>query len=135
MVAFEGVLTLIASLLVVTFLAFIRMNKDVRRARMLIMADRVQRFLGAFTLGFVVITVEFLLAIVGVQVPGVVASVVIFVFMGAMLFGSLELFFIVRPRRLRRPFTKRTSAADGGLSSREESLEEESSEGGPHAAR
>lgn len=128
-------LALVAGLLVVTYLAFARMNKDVRRARMFIMADRVQRFLAAFTFGFVVITVEFLAAIVGIPVPAVAASAVVFLFIGAMLFGSLELFLVVRPRPLKFLSLKRISAKAAGLESREEPSSEESPDGGTHAAR
>src|SRR3989442_1036341 len=52
--AFFGTIT---GLLAMTFLAFTRMDKDVRRARMFIMEKRIQRFLGAFTFAFIALTV------------------------------------------------------------------------------
>src|SRR5438132_14172727 len=52
--AFFGTIT---GLLTVTFLAFTRMDPDVRRARMFIMEKRIQRFLGAFTVAFIALTI------------------------------------------------------------------------------
>src|SRR5947209_20305391 len=52
--AFFGTIT---GLLAMTFLAFTRMDKDVRRARMFIMEKRIKRVLGACTFSFMVITV------------------------------------------------------------------------------
>src|SRR5713226_1355323 len=65
LIAFEGIVGLIAALLVVTYISFQRMERNVRRARMFIMADRIQRFLGAFTLGFVVLAATFASSFLG----------------------------------------------------------------------
>lgn len=58
-VAFEGAIVILASLLALAYISFNRMEKEVRRARMFIMGDRVNRFLGAFTLGFIVLAATF----------------------------------------------------------------------------
>ncbi len=98
-IGFEGALAAAATLLVATFLSFLRMHPDVRRARIYIMSSRVIRFLGAFTLGFVLITVVFLFSILSIPPPPVVSAAAIVLFLGAVLYGSLELFLIVRPRK------------------------------------
>src|SRR5712692_5411521 len=64
--AFFGTIT---GLLTVTFLAFTRMDKDVRRARMFIMEKRIQRFLGAFTVAFIALTVLISASMIAVGVP------------------------------------------------------------------
>src|SRR5881396_4363071 len=89
--AFFGAIT---GLLAVTFLAFTRMDRDVRRARMFIMEKRIQRFLGAFTIGFIALTVAIILPSVGVTLPTVAGSVVLVVWLGAMGYGTYELFLI-----------------------------------------
>ena len=97
-IGFEGALAAVAVLLVATFLSFLRMNPDVRRARMYIMANRVIRFLGGFTLGFVAIAVVVLFDLLSIPPPAVVSLAAIVVFLTAVLYGSVELFWIVRPR-------------------------------------
>jgi hypothetical protein len=96
--AFEGVLGLLAVLLTVTYVTLMRMNKDVRRARMFIMADRIHRVLGAFTLGFVTLAVYIGVGIAGAVIPAAVSSFAIFFFLGAIAYGIIEIYLIVRPR-------------------------------------
>src|SRR2546430_17596299 len=95
--AFFGIIT---GLLTVTFLAFTRMDQDVRRARMFIMEKRIQRFLGALTIGFIALTVFIILPPVGVTLPTVAESVVLFVWVGDMGDGTYELLLIVRSPRV-----------------------------------
>src|SRR2546428_4271660 len=95
--AFFGTIT---GLLAITFLAFTRMDKDVRRARMFIMEKRIQRFLGAFTVGFIAFTVAIILPSVGVTLPTVAISVLLVAWLGATGYGTYELFLIVRPPRV-----------------------------------
>ncbi len=94
--AFFGTIT---ALLGLTYVAFIRMDKAVRRARMFIMDKRIERFLGAFTLGFIALTGAIIVPSVGVVIPAIIGTVVLVVWLGAMGYGTLELFFIVRPPR------------------------------------
>jgi len=72
LIAFEGIIGGVAVLLTLTFVSFSRMEKNVRRARMFIMADRIQRFIGAFTVGFVVLAVTFAGSFVGLVLPAAV---------------------------------------------------------------
>jgi hypothetical protein len=97
--AFEGIVGGVAVLLSLTYVSFVRMEKNVRRARMFIMADRIQRFLGAFTLGFVVLALTFALETFGSILPVSVFAVAFFFFLATIGYGILELYFIVRPRR------------------------------------
>ncbi len=97
-----GSLVFAGALLLLTYIAFVRMNRDVRRARMFLMADRVGRFLGAFTAGFLLVAVAALVTIVGFPAADLIFSGVIFLFLAAIVYGSLELFLIIRPRP-RRP--------------------------------
>src|SRR5437870_4938767 len=69
--AFFGIIT---GLLTVTFLAFTRMDKDVRRARMFIMEKRIQRFLGAFTVAFIALTVLICASMIAVVVPAAIGT-------------------------------------------------------------
>ena len=106
LIAFEGIIGGVAVLLTLTFVSFSRMEKNVRRARMFIMADRIQRFIGAFTLGFVVLAVTFAGSFVGLVLPAAVAAGAFFFFLGTIAYGIVELYFIVRPRRsVRAPET------------------------------
>jgi len=66
---------------------------------MFIMADRIQRFLGAFTVGFVVLALTFALSTFGSILPPAVFAGAFFFFLATIAYGILELFFIVRPRR------------------------------------
>jgi hypothetical protein len=97
--AFEGIVGGVAVLLSLTYVSFVRMEKNVRRARMFIMADRIQRFLGAFTLGFVVLALTFALSTFGSILPSSVFAAAFFFFLATIAYGILELYFIVRPRR------------------------------------
>jgi hypothetical protein len=96
---FEGIVGGVAVILSLTYVSFVRMEKNVRRARMFIMADRIQRFLGAFTLGFVVLALTFALSSFGSILPSAVFAVAFFFFLATIAYGILELYFIVRPRR------------------------------------
>lgn len=134
-IVFEGSLVVAGGLLLVTYLAFARMNKDVRRARMFIMADRVKRFLGAFTFGFLLIAGASILTVAGLPDAALIFLVVIFLFLGAIVYGSLELFLIVRPRPsrlrpLRQRLPRRAASTTPGSPAADESAE-----GDVHAAR
>ena len=96
---FEGIVGGVAVILSLTYVSFVRMEKNVRRARMFIMADRIQRFLGAFTLGFVVLALTFALSTFGSILPSAVFALAFFFFLATIAYGILELYFIVRPRR------------------------------------
>ena len=134
-IAFEGSLVGVGVLLLATFLAFARMNKEVRRARMFIMADRVKRFLGAFTLGFLAIAADSIFSIAGFSAPPAVSVVVILVFLASIVFGSLELFLIVRPPRSRLRSLRPAISRQGGSRAREAASSEDPPEGETHAAR
>ncbi|TLZ92122.1 MAG: hypothetical protein E6K04_04810 [Methanobacteriota archaeon] len=79
---FEGIVGGVAVILSLTYVSFVRMEKNVRRARMFIMADRIQRFLGAFTVGFVVLALTFALSTFGSILPSVVFAGAFFFFLG-----------------------------------------------------
>ena len=87
----------ITGLLAVTFLAFTRMDKDVRRARMFIMEKRIQRFLGAFTFGFIALTVLICASTIAFGLPAAIGTGLLVVWLGGMGYGTYELFLIVRP--------------------------------------
>ncbi len=134
-VAFLGALGVTGGLLLLTYGAFVRMNRDVRRARMFLMADRVGRFLGAFTFGFLMVAVAAGLSIAGTSSAAAIFTVVIFLFLGAVLYGSLELFLIVRPRRSRLvpgPTSGPAGATNTRVGSSDETPAREADE---HAAR
>src|SRR5207247_8556583 len=95
--AFFGTIT---GLLAVTFVAFTRMDRDVRRARMFIMEKRIQRFLGAFTIGFIALTVAIILPSVGVTLPTVAASVDLVVVLGAVGYGNERVFLVAERHRV-----------------------------------
>jgi hypothetical protein len=99
LIAFEGIIGGVAVLLSLTYVSFTRMEREVRRARMFIMADRIKRFLGAFTLGFVVLAVAFAGTFIGLVIPAAVIGGAFFFFLGTIAYGIIELFFIVRPRQ------------------------------------
>ena len=103
--AFFGTIT---GLLTVTFLAFTRMDKDVRRARMFIMEKRIQRFLGAFTVAFIALTVLICASMIAVGLPAAIGTGLLVVWLGGMGYGTYELFLIVRPPKgtLRRLIKK-----------------------------
>lgn len=98
LITFEGIVGGVAVLLSLTYISFTRMEKNVRRARMFIMADRIKRFLGAFTLGFVVLAAAFAPGLVGVALPSALVGGAFFFFLGTIAYGIVELYFIVRPR-------------------------------------
>lgn len=132
-IVFEGSLAAAGALLLLAYLAFARMNKDVRRARLFIMADRVKRFLGAFTLGFLLIAAASILTIAGLPEGAVIFPGVIVLFLAAIVYGSLELFLVIRPRRsrLRSPRTATRPAA----ASADPVPSDPAVEGGPDAER
>jgi len=92
--AFFGTIT---GLLTVTFLAFTRMDKDVRRARMFIMEKRIQRFLGAFTIAFISLTVLICASMIALGLPAAIGTGLLVLWLGGMGYGTYELFLIVRP--------------------------------------
>jgi len=92
--AFFGTIT---GLLTITFLAFTRMDKDVRRARMFIMEKRIQRFLGAFTIAFIALTVLICASTIALGLPAAIGTGLLVLWLGGMGFGTYELFLIVRP--------------------------------------
>jgi hypothetical protein len=104
LIAFEGIIGGISVLLSLTYVSFARMERDVRRARMFIMADRINRFLGAFTAGFLVLAVTFATGFLGITLPSVVGAGAFFFFLATIAYGIVELYFIVRPRRTVRAF-------------------------------
>jgi hypothetical protein len=111
LITFEGLVGGVAVLLSLTYVSFTRMEKDVRRARMFIMADRIKRFLGAFTAGFVVLAVVFaggFLSLLGVVLPQPVTLGAFFFFLAMIAYGIVELFFIVRPRGAARTASGKT---------------------------
>ncbi len=129
-IVFEASLATAGVLLFLTYVAFSRMNKDVRRARLFLMADRVRRFLGAFTFGFVLIAAASILTIAGFSTAATVFLVVIFLFLGAIVYGSLELFLIIRPRKshfpsLRRAPSRRATVVRSPAPSSEDAPEED----------
>ena len=115
LLAFEGIVGAVAVLLILTYVSFQRMERNVRRARMFIMADRIQRFLGAFTLGFIVLASTFAISFLGSMLPpgftAIAFTVAFFFFLATIAYGIVELFFIVRPRRTSgsRSFSRRSA--------------------------
>ncbi|TLZ70018.1 MAG: hypothetical protein E6K14_08715 [Methanobacteriota archaeon] len=98
-VTLQGVILATFLVVATTFVTFRRMNKDVRRARMFILAERLERFLAAFTVAFA-------------------STIIVFVWLGGFLYGAIEIFFVVRPRPrggyrlLKRAASIRTRARD-----------------------
>jgi hypothetical protein len=134
-IVFEGSLAVAGGLLLLTYLAFTRMNKDVRRARLFIMADRVRRFLGAFTVGFLLIAGASILTVAGLPTAAFIFLVVIFLFLGAIVYGSLELFLIVRPRPSPLRSLSKALPSRAAPTAPATPPAEESAEGDVHAAR
>ena len=99
---FDAVLVGITATLLFAYVSFARMNSEVRRARLFIMADRINRFLLGFILGFVGFLVTLLLTAAGVLVPTAVSYPVFFVSIGAILYGAVEVVLISHP--IREPF-------------------------------
>ncbi len=100
LIGFVGVFSTVTALLGLTYFAFTRMDPDVRRARMFIMEKRIERFLGAFTLGFIALTVVIIPSMVAATLPAALSGGLIFLWLGAMGYGTYELFLIVRPPRV-----------------------------------
>src|SRR5256885_17265247 len=96
---FIGFFAALSGLLGLTFVAFTRMDKDVRRARMFIMEKRIQRFLGAFTVGFIALTVLICASTIAIGLPAALGTSLLVVWLGGMGYGTYELFLIVRPPR------------------------------------
>src|SRR3989442_7313802 len=97
---FIGFFAALSGLLGLTFVAFTRMDRDVRRARMFIMEKRIQRFLGAFTIGFIALTVFIILPSAGVTLPTVTGSLGLLVCVGALETRDSAYFLIPRPPRI-----------------------------------
>jgi hypothetical protein len=101
-IAFEALFVSITAMLLWAYVSFVRMNPEIRRARLFLMARRIHRFLLAFTIAFLAIVLSFLPGLFGVVVPAVASGLAVFVFMGGILYGALEIFFIVNPVSFRR---------------------------------
>ncbi len=99
---FDAVLVGITATLLFAYVSFARMNAEVRRARLFIMADRINRFLLGFILGFVGFLVTLLLTAAGAPLPAVVSYPVFFGSIGAILYGAVEVVLISHP--IREPF-------------------------------
>lgn len=130
-----GTLGIAGALLLLTYVAFIRMNRDVRRARMFLMADRVGRFLGAFTAGFLVVAAAAIMTIAGLPAADLIFNGVILLFLVAIVYGSLELFLIVRPRPHRLTRAPKPAPAQAGGNSAQGSPGDSAAGGDGHAAR
>src|SRR2546428_10720746 len=106
--AFFGTIT---GLLTVTFVAFTRMDKDVRRARMFIMEKRIQRFLGSFTVAFIALTVLICASMIALGLPAAIGTGLLVLWLGGVGSGTDELFLVVRPPKgtLVRPIQKATT--------------------------
>ena len=134
-VAFLGALVIAGGLLLLTYVAFVRMNRDVRRARMFLMADRVRRFLGAFTVGFLLVAAAAALTVAGLPTAATIFSLVIFFFLAAIVYGSLELFLIVRPRRTRLAPSRKAAPSRASNPSAQAPLKDGAAGGDGHASR
>lgn len=95
--AFEGIMVTITTLLILTYVIFLRMDAPMRRARMYIMSDKLQRILLAFMVAFLSLTVTFLGNFAGLGVPAIVSTFIVFLFFGLIGYAFLELFFVARP--------------------------------------
>src|SRR3989441_12807327 len=91
--AFFGTIT---GLLTVTFVAFTRMDKDVRRARMFIMEKRIHRFLGSFTVAYIALTVLICASTIALCLPAAIVTGLLFIWLGRMGYGTCALFLILR---------------------------------------
>ncbi|TLZ51046.1 MAG: hypothetical protein E6K18_05985 [Methanobacteriota archaeon] len=100
-IAFEALLAGIAILLLVSSVSFRRMNAEVRRARLFVMGSRIERFLLAFTVGFLAIVITFFAAFAGITLPPAIGIAAIFFWLGAVLWGSTEILLVARPNLLR----------------------------------
>src|SRR2546430_11162103 len=119
--AFFGTIT---GLLAMTFLAFTRMDKDVRRARMFIMEKRIQRFLGAFTFAFIALTVLICASTIAIGLPAAVGTGLLVVWLGGMGDGTYEIFLIVRrPKGTLLRLVKKSNTGRAGLLQKAASLD------------
>jgi hypothetical protein len=134
-IGFIGALGIAGTLLLLTYLAFVRMNRDVRRARMFLMADRVRRFLGAFTLGFLLIAAAAVMTVADLPTATPIFSILIFVFLVAIVYGSLELFLIVRPRPMRLALSRKPAPARVVTTRADAPPDQEAAGGDGHATR
>ncbi len=91
--ALQGVIVATFLIVALTFVTFRKMNKEVRRARMFILADRMERFLAAFTVAFLFLTAALISSAAGFPLPAPVSSIVVFVWLGGILYGAFEIFF------------------------------------------
>ncbi|HYV08063.1 MAG TPA: hypothetical protein VEL81_00580 [Thermoplasmata archaeon] len=108
--ALQGVIVATFLIVALTFVTFRKMNKEVRRARMFILADRMERFLAAFTVAFLFLTAALISSAAGFPLPAPVSSIVVFVWLGGILYGAFEIFFAMRPRsRWKRRLTHRSA--------------------------
>ena len=96
--AFGAMILAITALLLIAYLKFVKMNVEIRRARLFIMSKRINRFLLASTIGWVAISVVFLVSTVGIALPRAATTLALFVWLGAVLFSSVDLFFVAAPR-------------------------------------
>ena len=64
---------------------------------MFIMEKRIQRFLGAFTVAFIALTVLISASMIAVGLPAAIGTGLLVVWLGGMGYGTYELFLIVRP--------------------------------------
>src|SRR5438309_7423415 len=92
---FEGIVGGVAVILSLTYVSFVRMEKNVRRARLFIMADRIQRVLGALTAGFVVLALTFALSTSGPIVPSAVSAAAFCSLLAPLASGSRSLFLLL----------------------------------------
>jgi len=97
-IAFQGLIVATFAILAIAFVTFRRMNKEVRRARMFILADRFERFLGAITIAFLALSVTLISSAVGLPPPAAASAVMVFVFLGGIMYATFEIFFVIRPR-------------------------------------
>ncbi len=114
-IAFSAFLILITGLCGVTYYSFFRMNAQIRRARMFIMSDRIQRFLLAFLLAFLALVVTYVPAFSGVSVPAAIGTTVVFFFLGAITYGILELYFVAVPSSRPRFQSRKRATADKAM--------------------
>ncbi|HEV8595593.1 MAG TPA: hypothetical protein VGR51_08705 [Thermoplasmata archaeon] len=112
-IAFEVLLGGIATLLLASYVSFVRMNPEVRRARLCVMAARIHRFLLAFTLGFFSIVLVFFVSFAGIPLPLAVSTGSVFFFLAAVLYGSIEILLIARPHLLRTSVLARANNRRG----------------------
>src|SRR6266508_4577790 len=99
-VTLQGVILATFVVVATTFVTFRRMNKDVRRARMFILAERLERFLAAFTVAFLFLTAALIANATGHPLPAAASTVIVFVWLGGFLYGAIEIFSVVAVMRL-----------------------------------